>query len=295
MSDTGGALSGASDRIRETAKWFAVSVAVLGGVVAAGLQLTDIGKLGVNTGRMWLAVGGAAIAVAGALIILWVVVDTMTGRATSLHSIAKKAPTGAETAVQDPTLLACYSSVSEIETEYLNAVEGRRKAYEAVREHPSDQSKINVANLSDNRFVAIDQVVGPLLDVVSYQRLAHSWKRARIGIVVGAVTATLGLGAFAWAANPPPEAAESMAAANVLTTPEEGRVQLTAAGVSALRESVGSDCWDAPATGTVAPAATTVEVLVLAKTATGPDILIDQSGCNKVRLLLGSEWGTLTE
>jgi hypothetical protein len=45
MTDKAVGLSGASDRIRETAKWFAVSVAALGGVVAAGLQLTDIGKL----------------------------------------------------------------------------------------------------------------------------------------------------------------------------------------------------------------------------------------------------------
>ena len=295
MNDKEGALSSASDRIRETAKWFAVSAAVLGGVVAAGLQLTDIGKLGVNTGRMWLAVGGAAVAVAGALTILWVVVDTMTGRATSLHEIARKAPAGATKAVQDPTLLASYGTVSEIETEYLDAVEKRRRAYEDVRAHPDEQSLINVANLSDNRFVAIDQVVGPLLDVVSYQRLAHSWKRARIGIVIGAVAATLGLGVFAWSANPPPDAAESMAAANALTTPEEGRVQLTSAGMSALQQSVGSDCWHTPSEGTVAAHATTIEVLVLAKTKAGPDIITHEPGCDKVRILLGPVWGTLIE
>jgi hypothetical protein len=302
MTDKSVGLSGASDRIRETAKWFAVSVAALGAVVAAGSQLTDIGKLDLNSGRLWIAVAGAGVAIAGALVILWVVVDTMTGEAVSLHGIATQTPAGAEAAVADPTLLAAFSNVAAVESEYMEAVEGRRTAYDDARAHPGDQDKINVANLADNRFVAIDQVVGPLLNVVSYQHLAHAWKNARIGIVVGAVAAAFGVGVFAWAAHPPPDAAASMAAANVLTAPEQGRVQLTAAGMSALPQSVGAACWSKPPEGTAgqpspsgSAAAVTVQVLVLAKTDAGPDVLIDQTGCNQVRVLLGSSWGTLTE
>lgn len=301
MNEAGQGLSGASDRIRETAKWFAVSVAVVGGVVAAGLQLTDIGKLDVNSGRLVPAIVGAALAVLGALVILWVVVGTMTGEATSLHSIARKAPHGAEQAVADPTLLAAYSTVADIEAEYLDAVRERRKAYEDARAHPADQDKITVANLADNRFIAIDQVVTPLLDVVSYQRLAHAWKTARLLIVGGAVLATLGLGVFAWAANPPPDAAESMAAANILTAPTRGRIQLTEAGMSALQQSAGTACWDTSQEVTPTPSSPPgatpmprIHVLVLGRTDAGPDVLLDQSGCNRVRLLLTPAWGTLT-
>jgi hypothetical protein len=299
MTDKAVGLSGASDRIRETAKWFAVSVAALGGVVAAGLQLTDIGKLEPFTDRFWLAIGGAALAVAGAITILWVVVSTMTGQAVSLHGIARTTPSGSETAVQDPTLLAAYPNVAAVESEYLEAVTLRQSAYEAARAQPGDVDKVTQAHLADNRFVAIDQVVGPLLEVVSYQHLAHKWKQARFWIVVGAIGATVGLGTFAWAANPPPDAAASTAAANVLTTPKQGRVQFTADGMAALQKSVGTGCWEMPAKEPADAEAPTprapVDVLVLAQTDAGPDIVIDQSGCNRVRVLLGSAWGTLTE
>ncbi len=302
MSDESTGLQGAADRIRETAKWFAVSVAALGGVVAAGSQLTDIGKLDPASDRMHFAVGAAAVAVAGALVILWAVVNTMTVRAVSLHTTAQKAPSGARNAVTDPTLLAGHPSVSDIETEYLGAVKARRTAYEEARARPGDQDKITVANLADNRFVAIDQVVSQLLDVVSYEHLARRWRNARIGIVIGAVASAVGLGVFAWAANPPPDAAASNAAANVLTTPRQGQVRLTAAGMAALEESVGTSCWTRLSGATPGPSASngtgpavTLQVLVLATTDAGPDVVIEQSGCNVVRVLLGTQWGTLTQ
>jgi hypothetical protein len=223
----------------------------------------------------------------------------MTGQAVSLHGIARTTPSGSETAIRDPTLLAAYPNVAAVESEYLEAVRLRRSAYETARAEPGDADKITQAHLADNRFVAIDQVVGPLLEVVSYQHLAHTWKQARLWIVVGAMGATIGLGTFAWAANPPPDAAASTAAANVLTAPKQGQVQLTAVGMAALQKSVGAGCWEMPADESAEAEApipgATVEVLVLAKTDAGPDIVIDQSGCNRVRVLLGSVWGTLTE
>lgn len=304
MPDESVGLRGASDRIREAAKWFAVSVAALGAVMAAGSQLTGIGRLAINSGRLWLAVVGAIVAVCGALVILWAVVETMTGRAVSLHSIATVTPRGAEGAVADPTLLGGYPTVHDIETEYLDAVKQRRAAYEDARAQPEAAEKVTAAGLADNRFVAIDQVVSQLLDVVSYQHLTDQWRSTRLRVVIGAAVAAVGLGSFAWAANPPPDATASMAAANVLARPKAGQVRLTPTGISALEEAVGKGCWGAAptATGPVGqPSSTssatnvTLRVLVLGQTAAGPDVLVDQTGCNHVRVLLGSEWGTLSE
>lgn len=287
MAEGGGSLGAASERLRETAKWFAVSVAALGAVAAAGLQLTGLGEL--PMGRLFIAAVGAACAVAGALTILWAVVQTLTGEVVSLSSLSVKAPAGAESVVGDETMLGGLADVAAVKKEYLEAVGARRSAYEEVWRDPADGGKVTRANLADTRFVAIDQVVGPLLEVVSYMHLAHSWRAARWRVLIGALLATLGLGIFAWAANPPEAAAASTASPNVVSTPDAGSMRLTAEGMAAVAESVGEGCWGDDAT------TVTLDVLVLDRTDAGPDVVVDQEGCEPVRVLLGPAWGSLTD
>jgi len=64
----------AIDRIRETAKWLTVSLAALGAILIAGSQLSDLGTLELWSKRFWAAIAGAAVAVAGTALILWLAI-----------------------------------------------------------------------------------------------------------------------------------------------------------------------------------------------------------------------------
>jgi hypothetical protein len=71
----------------------------------------------------------------------------------------------------------------------------------------------------------------------------------------------------------------------VISSPEHGRIVLTGAGQSALGEMLGAACENK----------SELAVLQLDDAASGPDVLVQEPGCNAVRLVLGSDWGSLSK
>ena len=104
-----------------------------------------------------------------------------------------------------------------------------------------------------------------------------------MAVGIGGLLAAGGLGCLAWAAHPPEDAQASAAAANVMTSPRIAYLKLNGTGRTDLREQLGDDC-DTRA----------LQVLVLASTAAGPDLL-DESGCKPIRPVLTSAWGTVAD
>jgi hypothetical protein len=103
--------------------------------------------------------------------------------------------------------------------------------------------------------------------------------------MAGGVLAGAGIGLYAWSANPPPDAAASVATPNIVTAPTAKKLTLTSDGIDSLKEALGEDC------DTTKP----INVLVLATTGAGPDVLTNQdASCKRVRFILGPDWGTLT-
>jgi hypothetical protein len=280
-------LAGATDRIRETAKWLTISLAAIGGVLVAGLQLTDVGQLKTGSGRFWLAILGGTLALAGAVVILLATSRVMTGESISLNSIADtdQAPAGTDRVLADPTLLNGYKDVKALRAEYVSAVQGRNEAFRAYRQKPSDPQLQEAAKVADSRAVTVSDTVQELMKVASYQHLAYQWRNAARSIVVGGVIAVLGLAVYAWSANPPKEAVASAAAPNVVTAPTAKIMTLTSEGRENLRNALGQAC------NLTKP----ISVLVLADTDAGPDVLTDQSpDCARTRFILGSGWGTVS-
>lgn len=283
MSDEKGTLQVAADRIRETAKWLTVSLAALGTVMVAGSQLSSIGSLEPWSDRMLAAVLGGALAAVGAGGILWATTWTATTPAVSLQGLTTDVPKGAETVVTDRTLLHGEPDVTAFHQAVVAALEARGRALTAHYAQPGDADLKLAADAAQNQALALGQTAGELLAVTSYSALAHRWKRARWVIIGAGVVAGLGLGLFAWAANPPEDAEASAAAANVLTAPKTQVARLTGDGVAALAETLGEDC----------PAEEPLTVIVLGSTAAGPDVLVDQEGCARTRLVLTEAWGTV--
>jgi hypothetical protein len=209
----------------------------------------------------------------------------MTGSSVSLQSITKKPPAGTAEVVKDPTLLNGYEDVAALNTEYLTAVRVRNEAQTHYLNDPTNAALRTQAEAADARAVVVSNTTQELLRVVSYEHLAHSWRVAAPWIMAGGVLAGAGIGLYAWSANPPPDAAASVATPNIVTAPTAKKLTLTSDGIDSLKEALGEDC------DTTKP----INVLVLATTGAGPDVLTNQdASCKRVRFILGPDWGTLT-
>lgn len=276
-------LDAAADRIRETAKWLTVAFAAIGAIMIAGSQLSSIGSLELWTSRFWWSVVGGALAAAGALAALVATAWALTAPAITLRSLAERAPKGADNAVKDDTLLQGYQNPKDLADTYAKALRKRKSTLDAHHAHLEDPALADKARAADARVVQLHGVGQGLVTVASYQQLSHRWKVAVRWIVGGGLAAAVGLGLFAWASNPPAEATASAAAPNVVGTAETKAVTLTQGGVEALATKLGSGC------NTAAPLA----VVVLGETSAGPDVLIDQVGCARLRVVMTQAWGTV--
>jgi hypothetical protein len=282
MADTPSGILSAADRIRETAKWLTISLATLGGVLIAGTQLSDIGKLQQSSSRFAVAVIGDGITAVAAVTILAFAIWVATTPAISLTQLANKSPRGLRDIVGDPLFLDGKNNVRELAEAYRSALDARNAAFVTLQQQKDDPSKI-AAEAADAQFVSLSDTVGSLLDAVAYKRLAYRWKRAGGALLSCGVLAAAGIGAFAWAAKPPDKVVTSMATPSVLTTPSSATVTLTAQGRSALRNALGSQCPITPA----------LRAVILGDTDAGPDVLIQQTDCNMVRFIAVSDWASV--
>lgn len=279
-----GGLDGAADRIRETAKWLTLGLAAIGGVLVAGTQLSDIGQLEQFSPRFWVAAVGGALAIAGCATVLWQTVSIATSQVVTLHSLTGSVTGDVSSVTADPLLLGGYQDPKSIEDAYEKALADRRALYAAYTDNPTSESRERAA-VADAAAVSVSGIAKVLVQVASYTALAERWREARTLVVVGGVAAACGISIFAWAANPPPDVAGSVVTPGTLKGPVPGAASLSAESRGVLAAALGEGCrLDEPLT-----------VLVLGQTDAGPDILVQQSGCSAIRLVLVPAWGSVRQ
>ncbi|GAB2619673.1 hypothetical protein [Pseudactinotalea suaedae] len=285
MAETRNDLSGARDRIRESAKWLTASVGAVAAVLVAGTQLSSIGSLALGSTRFWVVVVGGLLALAGVGAVLWSTIAALTAPAVGLHALTgAKPPPGVEDALADPYLLAGRADAAALAADYRDAIAARAQAFREHYADPDDQALRTAAQIADADVTHLDGLVGTLLDVTAYQALAQQWRRSRTTLVAGAAVAAIGISMVAWAANPPEGgAAGSAASPAVLTAPEEATLQLTDAGRAALSEKLGPSC-DLDGS---------LEALVLDMGDAGADVVVTADDCTPTRLLLVPAWGAV--
>lgn len=284
MPDTSAGIGAAADRIRQTAKWLTVSLATLGGVLIAGSQLSDIGKLQPSSSRFAVAIVGGGVAAAAAVIILALAIWVAITPLVSLKQLTTKPPAGLGNTLQDPQFLGGKSTVKDLDTAYTAALEARNAAFAMLKLQYNDQNSVAAA-AADAEFVSLSDTVNSLISAVAYMRLAYRWRRAGAALLACGVLAAAGIGAFAWAANPPASVQASMATPSVLTAPESIFVTLTVQGQKALRNALGPRC----------AVTSTLGALSLGDTQAGPDVLIQQKGCETVRFIAVAAWASVLQ
>jgi hypothetical protein len=273
----------ATERIRETAKWMTVSLAAIGGVLVAGSQLSDIGSLPIDSARFWVAVGGGIAAVTGVLAILLAAVWTAT---TPIVTIGQLARSNDLKAVQgwfskNSELLRGRSSLKELSDEHAQAVKAKNAAYDKYLAAATDEERTRLGldfRLAEAALLDVDRDATSVVQLAQFESVARRWRVARTCLVLGGISAAAGIALFAWASNPPADAVASSASPNVVTTPETKVLELTREGRTALASELGCDKPE-------------VKVLLLASTAAGPDLLVQEADCQPIRLLLGPDWG----
>lgn len=281
-SSPGSSVVAATDRIREAAKWTTVSLAALGSVLIAGSQLSDVGALDPTSDRFLLAAVGGAAAVVGILLILGVTVRTMATPVLTIGALATKNPSWIDKDENKSVLRG--HDLSTIVDDYQGRITARNSAYDRyVNETDENRRKTlgTAFKLADSSLLALDKDITAILQVGQFYAVAFRWYVCFAVSVVGAVLAAAGIGLFAWASNPPEDAVASSASSNVLTTPTQGTARLLPEGRAALAKDLACD-------------KTELSVLVLAKTAAGSDVLVQEEGCKSIRVLLGPMWGTVS-
>jgi len=79
----------ATESIRAAARWLLAAFAGVGGVLVAGVPLTDIGRIGVWTFRFWLAVGAIVVALAAIGLMIRAVSKVFTARYVSFGELGQ--------------------------------------------------------------------------------------------------------------------------------------------------------------------------------------------------------------
>jgi hypothetical protein len=212
------------DRIRETAKWTIVAFAGVGAVLVAGLQVSEIGS--VRGLRLFGACFGAATAVVGIGVAIWKASSVLAPQ-TATFADLRENPALAQRIEQEPTFLGgfSYESVKELLDDYRHAFTAYRNAQfrrlgaghgvtAAVRDlhayAAATSSDVPPPTASGEDFKAVEtafeelsRVVDFLRSIVLYEKTYEAWRVAQRAVFWAAALAFVGIGLFAYAANPP--------------------------------------------------------------------------------------------
>jgi hypothetical protein len=196
------------DRIRETSKWIIVVFAAVAGVLTAGTQLSSIGQLEWGDERLNLAIGAAALGLLFVGVAVGSVVSVLTSGYTTLESLVKEETNQSQKSkksgnvkfVEDNKLLKLtnFRNIEELRDEYYGSIEQRYKE--------TDKAKIKEL---DAKIKYLGQLIEQILAAVKYDAVRRRFKLAMVVLFISGFVAAGAIGTFAWASNPPEQAADS--------------------------------------------------------------------------------------
>jgi hypothetical protein len=277
-----GALGAGADRIRETVKWLITAFAGVGAALIAGSQLASLGKI--DGGRLAFAVVCVVGGLAALAYAIAVAASIMTAGRVSLGDLADATKTELNAVRSrvngDPALLAGYSDVADMNSEYGTALTQRKTDFDAHYSDVHDAGKALTAQLSDAKALAADQAVQRLLTVASFYTLSDAFNAARPKMFGGALFAALAIVGFAWAAHPPEEKEKKQPA---VAAPAVVTLKLSKEAQTLLGATVGKKC-----------AKERLRVVVLATSGGNAEVVtLPSMGCRVARFTVSADMGAI--
>jgi hypothetical protein len=205
-----GSLGAAAQRIRDSAKWLLASFAVVGAALAAGLQLTGLGKLdnSLPDHRLFWAFAATGCVLVGVIVAISAASRIVTKSFVTLEwladsSEARKIRDGVD---KDHVLLAGFGSIGELRDVYQRVLSQRNAEllqYLEVVEATQRQTAKSAFEATQTYATLVSQTVDHVLERASFDRIREAYDGSKIVMGIGAAIAGIGIIAFAWASNPP--------------------------------------------------------------------------------------------
>lgn len=211
----------AAKGVRQNAKWLIAAFAAVGAALAAGIQISNLGGIH-SCGRLVLAGVAAVLGFSGIALAIW-----QTSKVLELQ----EAPTSElinneklnKRIQKEPTSLGGFGhdSVADLVVDYDQALTKVRDSQRATWENPGDDTAASLLKSTESEFNEFDSIVDYLRTFVIYDKTLVAYTTARNWVLGGAVMAFLGLGLFAYAANPSTPVGDPKAT-KVIIRPEPG-------------------------------------------------------------------------
>jgi hypothetical protein len=287
-------LAKAADRIRASAQYLLAAFAAVGAILAAGLQIADIGALTVDDDpvRFWAAFGGIAVAVGGIAVAIKAAAGVSTASYVDLNWLVAHPDSEARTAIDADEGLRQARTVDALRTQVDAAARTASDAYQALvaaGDPGTDTTKQQKATDLRNAYTQaqgtlthLKKIRTDVLNVASFHRTKEAYEKAQGKVVLGALVAAIGVSAFAWGANPPDRTAIDPGEV-VPKTPSQVTVALTEAGAATYRAVLGDDCE----TGAI-------KAIAFSVTGTTYEVVTERTDeCQSVPLKVTEEFGTV--
>ena len=268
------------ERVREAAKWLIGAFAAIGGLLIAGVQLSDAGQLAIedDEGRLAVALFGLIFGVGG---VIWAILENVRILLPTAMTFGRLEadPELVKYFTDNPELIpGPAKTIAALKGEY----EERVKAYEtAVADLDKAESDPHKAALkqADKQLARAERDLQDVFGLANWKAIEKLFKDVRFNIVVATVLAAAGIAFFAWAANPPEEEKESGEKPVLGTAPNLGRLIFKPEAEPQLRQALGGRCEIGK-----------VQVLVIGGTKKEPEVVsIPRAGCDAVRFVGGPE------
>jgi hypothetical protein len=230
--------SKAIEHMRSTAKWILSVFAAVAGVLVAGLQLSNLGK--VETFHLAVSALAFLTALIAIMRIIWKTVRVLGTGTVTEKSLVDFAAQQTDIPLNDPLLLGGYKTVVEFINKYKELGFDYEKAQKENDPTAVERLKGAVAELNYHRTY--------LLLVAKYAMVLQSFNQAIRGLFFYAVVAAIAIGVFAWATGQ-----KTTAHLIFQSPPSAASVTLTASGKKLLKDSLGEKCVEQ----------TTIPVIVL--------------------------------
>jgi hypothetical protein len=203
------------NQIREAAKWLIGSFAAVGAALIAGSQLSSIGKLpvclpnSIDCGRLWIAGGGAVLALIGVMGAIWTGVRLLAPdrkQSSTLKGDWKPGRPVYEYFKANPEQLQGFKDLDDMTSS--EAVASKRyDDLDAKLSNASTSERDKIIEGMEDAAEKLRVVIRRQDDVVSianHVEFVHFFRTKALKALLGAAgAAALGIIAFTWAANPP--------------------------------------------------------------------------------------------
>jgi hypothetical protein len=273
------------ERVREAAKWLIGAFAAIAALLLAGTQVSSVGQLtwAEDSDRLILAGVGLALGLGAALAAILQNVRMLLPKAMTVDRLVSDRELAAYFNANPELLPGVASNV----TQFVGDFRSRSAAYDtAVAVQEASPSEMNKKRLEEakQRLAAAERDMRDVLALANWKATEGLFNSdIRWKMCLAAALAAIGIGLFAWAANPPEEEKADDESPVLGVAPIPARLTVAANGVAPLKQALGKDCK-----------LVKVRVLVIGGSKESPEVVTTpRRRCKAVRLVVSPELATV--